>query len=153
MNSFWAYCQGLLGTFNFYVGLDIEMPFWNIRNFWKRGPALEQPRTRESIPLEERQALGVSAAADALAEFLRTKEERELAAAKAAVLEQIDNANYLSKEERNIIKDRLEGTFQLSWRNIKRAERALYNAQRRPADGGRRRTRRSKHRSRRTRRR
>ena len=150
MNSFWGYCQGLLGAFNFYVGLDIEMPFWKKLKFWERGPA-DEPADENRPPPERR--VRTSEAAANLAEFLETKEKSELAAAKAAVLEQIDSANYLSKEERNIIKDRLEGTFQLSWRNIKRAERALYNAQRRPAQGGRRRTRRSRRSRQRTRRR
>jgi hypothetical protein len=113
----------LLGAFNFYVGLDIEMPFWKKLKFWERGPADENRRER---------GVRTSEAAANLAAFYERKERNRLAQAKAKVLDLADNEKYLTEEEREMIRD------YLYYNDIQRAMDIIRNAQQRPADGGRR---------------
>jgi Na+/phosphate symporter len=114
----------LLGAFNFYVGLDIEMPFWNKWKFLKRRPAGENRPPPERVRTSE--------AAAALAAFYEDERKNRLAQAKAEVLSIADYEERLTNKEYEMIRD------YLYYNDIQRAMDIIRNAQQRPANGGRR---------------
>ena len=119
--------RGLLVAFNFYVRLNIEMPLWKI---WERPVKNNRQRPpRKSL----------SDVASEIAAEKELKNKTELAAAKAEVLRIADNEKRLTDEEYDMIVLELRWN---SWNNIERAMDIIRSVRERPANGGRRRTRR-----------